>query len=185
MTDPLVGPPQGGFGDTLRSALLARRVVLVRGDLDAAEASDLAAALMTLDATGDRRIELRLTAASSDFEVALMLWDVVSVLGVPVHTTAVGLVSGGAVGVLACGAERSIARHARLHLQEPDTDVAGRAAEIERALAAQAARRDVFYRQLAARTGRSTEEIAAEWSSGRYLDAEDAVTLGYVDVIEG
>lgn len=185
MADRLGEPSATGIGDQLASALLARRILLVRGELDHAQASDLAAALMTLDATGDERVELRLTSTTASFDVALMLIDVISVLGVPVHVAALGLVSGGAVGVLATGAERSMSRHARLCLREPDRDVAGRAVEIERALAEQAARRDLFFRRLSERTRRSVTEIDSEWAGGRYLDAEDAVTLGYADRTEG
>jgi len=180
MTDPAM-PGPAAWPDDVLSSLLARRVVLVRGRLDDPEASDVAAALMTLDATGDDHVELRISASEGSFEAGLMLIDVIEVLGVPVHTVAMGVVGGGAVGVFAAGAERTVSRHARVHLREPDTSVEGRALDIERALAEQATRRDAFYAHLSRRTGRPSAEVEAEWSAGRFLDAADAVTLGYAD----
>ncbi|HML00780.1 MAG TPA: ATP-dependent Clp protease proteolytic subunit [Acidimicrobiales bacterium] len=178
------GPGDGGpasLTQSVEAALLSRRVVMAHGELDHARSSEVAAALMTLDALGDEHIELRLSAADGAFEAALVLVDVIEVLGVPVHTFGMGVIAGGAVGVLASGRPRVLSRHARLHLREPDVAASGRAADIERALAEQAARRDSFYRHLARCTGRSLGEIESEWSAGSFFGAEDAVTLGYSD----
>lgn len=175
----------GGFADELRAALFARRTLLVTGELDGDQASELAAALMTLQALGDERVELRLSAVSGSLEAALMLVDVMDAVGVPVHVAGIGLLGGGAVGVLAAGSRRTLAPHARLHLQEPSTGVAGRASEIERTLAERAARRHLFFRRLASATGRSFDEVAADWERGRFLDAGEAVTLGYAEAIDG
>ncbi|HZU80026.1 MAG TPA: ATP-dependent Clp protease proteolytic subunit [Acidimicrobiales bacterium] len=173
-------PPLGGAVG-IDAALLARRVVMVHGELDDDQVTRTAAALMALDALGDDHVELRLHAPRGSVDAALVLVDVVEVLGVPVHTTAMGLVGGGAVALLAAGAVRRMSPHARLHLHEPDTAVAGWAGDIERALAERAARRDDFFAFLARRTGRPAAEITEEWSRGRFLEPADAVTLGYAD----
>ncbi len=167
--------------DDVRSALLARRVVMVSGDLDLAQASEVSATLMTLDALGDEHVELRISSSTGSFESGLVLLDVIEVLGVPVHTVGLGVIGGGLVAVLAAGARRALSRHARLHLREPDIAVEGRAADIERALAEEAARRDVVFGHLARCTGRPVGEVEAEWAAGRFLSAEDAVTLGYAE----
>lgn len=182
MTFPLA--PPGGFSDDVRRQLLARRVVLVHGELDDARAAEAAATLMMLDATGDERIALRLTGADGSIEHGLVLMDVIAVLGVPVDVVAAGTVAGGAVGVLAACRRRTLAAHARLHLREPDGTVAGRAVDIERALAAQASQRDRFYARIAASTGRPQSEVEDAWRSSRYLEPADAVTLGYADEVE-
>lgn len=180
--------PRGGggrFPDAVLGALLARRVVLVRGTLDDAQASEVAATLMTLDATGDEHIELRIGPAEGSVEAALAVTDVMEVLGVPVHTVGLGVLGGGAVALLASGSRREITRHTRLHLREPDGSVAGSATQIERAVAAQAARRALFHQLLARGTGRPLADIELEWAEGRFLEAEDAVTLGYADAVVG
>jgi ATP-dependent Clp protease protease subunit len=172
---------QPGFGDQVMSSLFARRIVLVHGELTSDRASEMAAALLTLDALGDEHIELRIQAPLGSWEAAGVLIDVIDVCGVPVHTVGLGIVGGGAVGVLAAGAHRTIAPHARLHLRHPETAVSGRPAELTRSVEAQTSLQAEFQRLLAQRTGRNVIEIEEEWDRGGYLDAPSAIALGYVD----
>lgn len=175
MTDPV---------EALSTALLTRRAVLVRGRLDERAASDVAASLMELHALGDDGIELRLASVDAGIGAALMLIDVMAVLGVPVRTAALGALSGGDVALLAAGAPpRAIDRHATLFLSEADLDVAGRASEIERALAEHVTRQDACFAELARATARPVSEIRAEWAARRVLEAPDALSLGYADVV--
>jgi len=171
------------LADVVRASLFERRVVLVHGDLDAS-ASDAAAALMTLDALGDDHVELRLQGCDGTLEAGFVLIDAIEVLGVPVHASALGLVSGGAVGVLAVCTRRVLAPHARLQLREPDVAVAGRSGEFERAAAEAARRRTQFRRHLAHATGRTLDQIDEDWEGGRFIDAETAVAWGYADAVE-
>lgn len=173
--------PRGVLSDDVRRALLARRVVLVHGPIDDALAAESAATLMMLDATSDERILLRLTGAHAPIEQGLVLMDVIAVLGVPVDVVAAGIITGGAVGVLAVGRHRTLAAHATLHLREPDGSVSGRAVDIERALAVQAAQRNQFFARIAECTGRSQEVVRESWRAARYLEPADAVALGYAD----
>lgn len=188
--DPRPGLPlfaaRAGYtlADDVRRQLLARRVVLVHGPLDDAAAAETAATLMTLDASGDDRVVLRLIGADTSIDLGLMLMDVIAVLGVPVDVTAGGTITGGAVGVLAAGRHRTLAPHARLHLREPDGTVAGRAIEIERSLAAQAAQRDRFHARVAQFTGRQMAVVEEDWRASRFLEPSDAVVLGYADEVE-
>ncbi|HEY5252782.1 MAG TPA: ATP-dependent Clp protease proteolytic subunit [Acidimicrobiales bacterium] len=172
---------QAPFGDQVRSSLFARRVVLVHGELTSDKASETAAALLTLDALGDEHVELRLQVPMASWEAAGVLIDVIDVLGVPVHTIGLGLVGGGAVGVLAAGAHRAVSPHARLHLRHPDTSASGRPGEIARMVEAQTSLQAEFQRLLAERTGRPVLEIEEEWGRGGYLDAPSAIALGYAD----
>lgn len=181
---PEVGSSAPGLTDDVRHQLLARRVVLVHGVLDDTAAAETAATLMMLDASGDGRILLRLMGSDGSIDVGLMLMDVIGVIGVPVDVTAAGTIAGAAAGVLAAGRLRTLARHSRLHLREPDGTVAGRAVEIERALAAQAAQRDRFYERIAECTGRPVSAVEGDWRAGRYLEPADAVALGYADEVE-
>ena len=176
--------PSGSLVDDVGRALLARRMVLVHGTIGADAASRAAASLMMLDAAADERIVLRLTAADATVEVGLVLMDTLSVLGVPVDTVGLGTLAGGAIGVFALGRRRSLSPHARLRLRMPDASVSGRAADIERALAAERAQLDRFLAALAERTGRPPDHLSREWASDRFFEPEDAVTLGYADAVE-
>lgn len=173
-----------GLSDDVRRTLLARRVVLVHGTVDDALAAETAATLMMLDATGDERILVRLTGADASVEQGLVLMDVIAVLGVPVDLAAAGTIAGGAVGVFAVGRRRTLAAHATLHLREPDGAVSGRVVDIQRALTAQADRRDRFFARIAECTGRPREVVEESWREARYLQPVDAAALGYADEVE-
>ena len=154
-------------------------------DLGDQHVGDLIVDLLAEEAVGDGRIELRLSGASGPIDPAFVVIDVIGVLGVPVDRVGLGMISGGPVAVLATGDRRTLSAHGRLRLGEPDTDITGRASELERALAAQAARRDELFGHMASRTGRPVEELVAAWSRGTNVGAEDAVALGYVDAVQG
>lgn len=181
MPDPLPGL---GMADQVHRALLARRVVLLHGNLDDAAVAEAAATILMLDASGDERIVVRMTGTSSSIDAALVLMDVMDVAGVPVDTVGAGTIAGGAVGVLAAGRRRTLAPHARLRLLEPDASVAGRATDIERALAAQSSQRDRFLSRLSACTGRPLPHLVQEWGGGAFLEPGDAVALGYANALE-
>ena len=59
----------------LQKQLFERRIVLVTGRLDDAAANEAAAALMTLDATGEEPIELHLDSPGGTLEAAFVLID--------------------------------------------------------------------------------------------------------------
>lgn len=177
------GPLPRGIVDHVTSRLLDRRIVLLSGDVDAARASALAAELMTLDAIGDGHIELRLGSCAGTIEASLALIDVIAVIGVPVHTTALGSVEGGPVGVLVAGERRAITAHGRLRLREPDSVVAGTARDLERTLAERSAVRSAFFSHVSSRVGRPPCDVEAEWERASSLEAGDAVALGYVEEV--
>ncbi len=178
-------PPRVGMADDVSSVLLDRRIVLVSGDVDAARASALAAELMTLDAIGDGHIELRLGSCSGTFDASLLVVDVIEVLGVPVRTSALGMVEGGPVGVLVAGEHRRITPHGRLRLREPDTIASGSARDLERSLAERSAVRSAFFAHVARRVGRPVGDVEREWGRASALEAIDAIALGYVhDVLD-
>lgn len=168
-------------GSPLDAVLFERRIVLVTGDVDHQRSTAIAAMLLTLDATGDDAIELRVSACRGGLHASLALLDVIDEVGVPVLADATGPVEGGPVLLLAAGGHRRISPHAVLHLREPDLEVAGSATDLERALAAHAHTRDAYLAALAARCRRPLQELDAEWARRATLTAADAVALGYAD----
>jgi Protease subunit of ATP-dependent Clp proteases len=114
--------------DWLDERLLDQRVVSLAGSLDAEAANRAAASLALLDASGDDPVELRLCDVDADLDIALTLVDTLDLMGVPVHATCLGEVSGPAIAILAVADHRTAARHATLHLREPRTRWSGHAA---------------------------------------------------------
>jgi len=166
--------------DLLRAQLFERRIVFLRGPLDDALAGDVAAQLMTLDASGDEPVQLHVDSPGGPLEPAFVLIDTIGLLGVPVHTLCVGRAEGAAVGVFAGGDQRRASPHARFRLSQPDEKVGGVARDIETWVAHKQRLLDEFHRHLSAATGRPFEQVEADTSAGRFLDADEAVGYGLV-----
>ena len=64
------------FGGWLQEQLFERRIVLVTGRLDDDAAAKAAAALLALDARGDRPIELHLDSSDSALGAAFVLIEI-------------------------------------------------------------------------------------------------------------
>ena len=170
-----------GGGDWLAERLLDQRVVTLSGELDTDAVNRAVAELALLDATGDDPVRLRLSGVGADLEGALTLVDALDLVGIPVHATSLGTLSGPAVAVLAVADRRVAGAHAMVRLCEPRAPrgVPGREVEAWAAEHARQLRR--LQERLAAACGRSVDEVAADMRAGRLLDAEEARAYGLVD----
>lgn len=169
----------------LAGALFDRRLVMVSGVVTPERASEVAAALMTLDALSDEPVELRMNAGSDSLDAAFCLIDTVDVLAVDVNATVAGALSGTMAGVLAVCRRRRVGPLATVHLREPSAALSGRAADLHREAADLEGRVERFVRRLAEATGRPFEHVEADLRTGLNLDAAQAVAYGLADEIVG
>jgi ATP-dependent Clp protease, protease subunit len=174
-----------GLEGWLQEQLFARRIVLVTGRLDDAVASKAAAALMALDANGERPIELHLDSPDGTLEAAFVLIDTLDLMRAALRVHCRGQVGGPAIGVVAAADHRLAAPHTRFRLCQPTARFDGTP---ERIAAESRQQQDLLWRlhaYLARRTGRPAEEIAEDMRRGRYLDAREALDYGLIDEISG
>jgi len=167
----------------LRERLFERRVVILNGHLDDEPAAEAAAALMTLDATGDDKVQLLLNCNGGAYDAAFTLMDVIDLLGVPVHATCMGALEGPPVGVLAVADHRVAAPHSRLRMCEPSGAFEGRAGDIARWAEEQRRQQERFCARLAAAMQRPVKWVTDAMRMGRMLDVHEAVRYGLVDEI--
>jgi ATP-dependent Clp protease protease subunit len=172
-----------GLGGWLQQQLFDRRIVLVTGRLDDDAAAKAVAALLALDAPGDRPIELHLDSADGDLGAAFALVDTLQVLQSPLRVLCRGQVGGPVIGLLGVADHRIASPHARFRLSQPTARLAG----TPESMAAQSRQQQEslwrLYGLLARRTGRPAEEIAEDMRRGRYLDAREALDYGLIDEI--
>lgn len=173
----------GRFPDQLRQAMFDRRILFVSGDIDEAKAAELSASLMALDALGDDPIELRVNASSGSLDAAFSLIDTIDALGVHIHSTIAGGVSGTMVGVAAVCSRRRIGASGRIELREPTDRYLGRASDIERQARALDQRVRLYLHRLAEATGRPFEHLEADHQRGLILDARQSCSYGLVDEV--
>ena len=185
--DPEMPPserlPALDWGQWMRATLFERRVVLLAGALNDEAANRASVELMTLDATGDTAIALHVDSGAGTVAAALAVMDVIDLLGVPVRAFGMGQVAGPAIGVFAVCGQRSIARHARIRLFEPPVEVEGNAEQVTKMAAVHTERWEVFCRRVAEACGQELEALRADFSSGRFLDAAQAVAYGLADEV--
>lgn len=172
-----------GQRSSLEQSLLDRRIVMVGGPVDDRRATEVVAALLSLDALGDDPIELRLNAASDSLDVASSLVDTIDALGVRIVATVSGALSGTMVGPFAACHHRRIGGSARIRLHEPSATLAGPASDIERHARALDDGWHRYLRRMADATGRPFEHLEADHRSGRFLGAAEAVSYGLADEI--
>ncbi len=168
---------------SVRDRLFEQRVVFVTGPLDHPTSGHAAMELMTLDAAGDEPIDLQLECPGGDLDAALSLMDVIELTGVVVRITALGLLSGPAVGVLAVGHRRRAAPHLRVVLSEPAATFEGPARQVERWAQDRQARWELFCGRVAAAVGQAPASVLRDFDVGRSLGAEEALAYGLVDEI--
>jgi ATP-dependent Clp protease protease subunit len=167
----------------MRRRLLERRVVTLVGPLDDAGATEIGAALMTLDADGDGSVQLRMDSSGGSTGAALALMDIIDLLGVEVHGWCTGQVVGPPVGVLAVCHRRTISPHARVHLAEPRVSFEGDARLLQGLAEEHASRWAMFCARVAEATGRTVVQIGEDSAAGRFLSPAEAVAYGIVDQV--
>ena len=167
----------------LQEKLFERRIVLVTGWLDADLAAEAAAALMTLDATGDEPIEPHLDGPDGTLESAFVLIDTLDLLHVTLRAHCRGQVGGLAIGVAAATDHRSASPHTRFRLFQPTAQFSGTPDQIASHSRQQQDLLWWLHARLAQLTGRPAEEIAEDMRRGRYLDAREALDYGLLDEI--
>ena len=163
--------------------LFEQRTVLLSGELDDQTATDTAAQLMTLDALGDEHITVQVNSWGGSLEAAFAVIDTIDLLGVPVHTLCAGRAEGPVIGVVAAGAVRRSAPHARFRLCQPQFESRGTAGELAEWSLHCRRQLDRFCERLALATGRSVSGVTDDLEAGRYLSAEEARRYGLVDEV--
>jgi ATP-dependent Clp protease protease subunit len=169
--------------DWLAERLLEQRMVSLTGRLDADAGNRAAASLALLDASGDDPVQLRLCDVDADLDVALTLLDTLDLMGVPVHATCLGSLTGAAVAILAVADHRTAGPHATLHLREPRTQHCGHAREVAAHAEDHQRRLRLLQERIAEACRRSLDAVTADMRAGRILTAEEARDYGLVDAI--
>jgi ATP-dependent Clp protease, protease subunit len=180
---PLPAVPGAGLALELADRLLAQRIVLLSGPLDAPAATAAVARLMLLDADSGDRVELHLSCPDGELEAALVLAEAVDLLRAPVTAVLLGTVGGPVVAVVAAADRVTAHANAALVLREPRTSASGRADELLSAGEQHARQVADLCARIASATGRAPEEVSADLRAGRVLDARQAVEYGLVDEI--
>lgn len=183
-----VAVPLVDFGrGIVRDSLADQRRTLVSGTLHRETVTSLAAQLMAFDGSSSRDVEILLSSPGGPVSDILPVLDVFDLMRAKVTVTAIGSVSGTAVGLVAAGTgERRAAPHARFSLRIDATQsIHGAARDI--ALHAQelSHQRARYLAALSAATGLDEGALAEEIDRGGGHTADEALAMGIIDTIAG
>lgn len=180
--------PVVDFGSgVLQDGLADQRRILLSGPLDREAITSLAAQLMAFDGSSSRDVEILISSPGGPVSDFLPVLDVFGLMRGKVNVTAIGSVSGTAVGLVAAGTgERLAASHARFSLRLDATQsVHGTADDITRQAEQLSQERSSYLAALSAATGQDERLLADETDSGSWHTAEEVLSLGIVDAIAG
>jgi ATP-dependent Clp protease protease subunit len=186
----LPGIPSGpvdGTAPWLDERLFDQRIIVLRGRLDSAMASQVASALMVLDLGGsDDPVQLYLSAPDGEMAAAFAIVDAIDTVRAPVHAVVTSEVGGAAIAVLAAAQRRIAFKHARIRLAEPRVAaVAGTADEVTAAAGRYLRELEEMALRLVEVTGQPRSRIEDDLSMGRIFTAEEAREYGLIDEIAG
>ena len=172
---------------SLDDRLLDQRIVVLGHEIDD-DVAHLVCGRLVLLAAENRRHDITLHVSSSGGApgAALAIHDTMRWVEPDVVTIVHGTVSGAGLLVAAAGAtgRRTALPHARFQLTPPPggvgvtTDVRGRSEELTR-------QRRALTELIAAYTGHTVDEVAADTERGRWFGATEALSYGLVDRMAG
>jgi ATP-dependent Clp protease protease subunit len=165
----------------LDEQLLRRRIVRIAGRLDVPTAEVALARVLLADADGPEPIQLHLLCPDGDLAAGVVLAETLQLVRARVVALATGTVGGPAVAAYAAARTRRAHPHARFVLSEPRAVLSGVRAEAE--LAVQAGQLRFLQETIAAATGRTTDDVAADMQLRRVLPADEALAYGLVQEV--
>jgi ATP-dependent Clp protease protease subunit len=180
---PAAGPGLPGW---LEERLFDQRIVMVRGPVTNEAATQIAAALLTLDATGPKPVQLHVASSGGELGAALSVVDVIDSMAAPVHAMVTSEAGGAVLAVLAAAEQRSAYRHARFKLAEPRAaGLTGTADEVAAAAGQHLRELEEVVLRLVTVTGQTRSRIEDDLASGRILSAAEAREYGLIDTVVG
>jgi ATP-dependent Clp protease protease subunit len=180
---PGSGPGLPGW---LEERLFDQRIVMIRGPLTGEAATGVAAALLTLDASGPSPVQIHVASSGGELGAALAVVDVIDAMVAPAHAVVTSEAGGAVMAVLAAAQKRSTYRHARFRMTEPRAaGVTGTADEVAAAAGQHLRELEEVILRLVELTGQPRSKVEDDLSAGRTLTAQEAVDYGLIDEIIG
>ncbi|MFI5804881.1 ATP-dependent Clp protease proteolytic subunit [Streptomyces sp. NPDC051561] len=170
------------------SKMLGERIVFLGTPVDDAAASDIAAQFMYLEHDApDQDISLYINSPGGSYTAMTAIYDTLQFVTCDVETICLGQAMDSAAVLLAAGTpgKRLALPGARVTLSQPSLDEPqqGQPSDLEIHAKELLRLRAMTAGMLARHTGKSTEEVEADFDRTKVLDAPAALAYGVVDRI--
>ena len=187
---PVVGAPTGpSLAEDVGRRLLARRRVMLVGEINPTSASLLCSQLVLLDAEEPAEpIVLYINSPGGSVDDGFAIYDTMRTVHADVVTVCLGMAASMAQFVLCSGTpgRRYAHEYSRVLMHQPHGYVQGDATDINIQAAQFKYMRETMARLIADHTGQPLDRIVADMDRDRWFTAREALDYGLVDhVIDG
>ena len=168
------------------SRLLKERIVFLGEKVNAASASTIVAQLLFLEAEDPNKdIHMYINSPGGEISSGMAIYDTMNYIKCDVSTICIGMAASLGAFLLAGGAKgKSMALpNAEVMIHQPLGGTQGQATEIEIAAKHILKTKEKMNRMLAANTGKSYEQVAADTERDNWLSAQEALDYGLIDSI--
>jgi len=178
--------PRGERAYDIYSLLLKERVIYLGQAVDSNVANSIVAQLLWLDREDpDRDISLYIQSPGGEVYSGLAIIDTMELIRADVSTIAVGFTASMGTAILAAGAKgkRYALPSSTIHMHQALGGAQGQARDVQIQTDELLRLNRRMRELLAERTGRTFEEIAADFDRDRFMDAAEAREYGLVDEV--
>jgi ATP-dependent Clp protease protease subunit len=162
--------------------LYEQRILFMNGPLEDDEADKLIAQLLSLDAESDDDITLYINSPGGIITGMFAIYDTMQLLKSNVNVRCIGLAASAAAFLLCAGTGiRSATENARIMIHQPSGGAGGTARDIEIQAKNIVWMRERINEIIAARTGKSVEQVAIDTDRDYWMTAPEAVEYGLID----
>ena len=168
------------------SRLLKERIIFLGEEVNDTSASIVVAQLLFLEAEDpDKDIHLYINSPGGSVTAGMAIYDTMQYIKCDVETMCIGMAASMGAFLLAGGTKgkRLALPNAEIMIHQPLGGAQGQATEIEIAAKHMQRTKEKLNRLLAANTGKSYEEIAADTERDNWKTAEEAKEYGLIDVV--
>ena len=168
------------------SRLLNDRIIMLNDQVDNASASVIIAQLLYLEGQDpEKDISFYINSPGGSVSAGLAIYDTMQYIKCDVSTICMGMAASMGAFLLSSGAKgkRYALPNAEVMIHQPLGGAKGQATEIQIAAEHILKTRKKLNEMLAANTGKSYEQIAADTERDNYMSAQEAMEYGLIDSV--
>lgn len=178
--------PTGNLDALVASQLLEERILFLGTPVDDSISNRIASQMLLLAARDPHRdISLYINSPGGSVYAGMVVYDIMQLIPNDVVTVAMGMAASMAQFLLCSGTpgKRYSLPHARIMMHQPSGGVGGKAADVAIQARQMLYTKRMMQERIAAHTGRSIAQIAADSDRDMWLTPQEALAYGMIDKI--
>jgi len=186
---PMIARADGaglGLNDHIFNRLLKERIIWLGSEVRDENANAICAQMLLLAAEDpDKDIFLYINSPGGSITAGMAIYDTMKYIQPDVATVAMGMAASMGQFLLSSGTKgkRYATPHARVMMHQPSGGIGGTATDVRINAQLILHMKSVLADLIAAQTGKSVEQIAADSDRDRWFTAQEALEYGFIDKV--